>query len=871
MKKVVNVTSESSKSWLKYLPVLLPLLGVLLYFNTIGNVYNMDDELVTIGHKYTSKGLGALPDILANPYYSDAMGYKYGYRPLVHVSFAVEHQFFGENPHISHFINVLLYALCVYLFFRILKTWTGDKDLTMAVVATVIFVVHPVHTEVVASIKNRDEILALLLGLLAGISFFKQKGKPSISALLFASLSFAMALLAKKSMYPLTIVFPVVSMILYRRPIKDVLFYAAFIVVPGAVLVSEFNLMRIFVLLVFPVTVILAVYYAMSAIQKGWPYLKDKYIAKILDYRVAILTAPVLLAIGIWNNSLPIMLFTLVLLIFFAWKSPELGTPILILCFAWMGYIQSTDFVFGVIILAIIYLSLSKSLLGKDALKKWGVLVFVWAVYIYGDWQLGELEMGDSLMVVLFFIAYSLLRINRLWGIFLLSVFFVLAGIVLNIYYQIYVPILLLVVILYEGTRSKLPQSLPKYILVYALSVLFLVVFIYESVDSLYWTQTTVPTELSEGETEVSSMMSAAKKPLISLKEGRQLEFAENTLTAPHTLSETIGTGAITLGEYLRLMVFPWELSFYYGYAKIDTVNLANPWVWLSLLVHLGLLVLALWQITKRPFVSIGILWYLLSIGLFSNWVELVAGMVAERLAFTASVGFCILVAALIVWIKPSLDFKKPGWVEAGLLLICVVFSFRTIVRNADWKDRLTLMGRDIRHLDNSAQANNLYALNLMGAVFGREGNYTEEQKRNMMLLALTHFDRAVQIWPDFFNASYDKGRVALTLGDKQTAMAAFEHAVSIKRKEVFSDPYYQLDKLYFEFRMYDKLLKNAKAITRIEDNPEVYNRLAKGYYYVGKPDSSIYYLDMGLQRYPNDNSILQNKSEIMRHFPLVQ
>ena len=225
--------------WTRYAPYLLALFAFLAFANTIGGGYNMDDELVTRKHKYTSKGISGIKDIVTRPYYSDDMGYAYGYRPVVLVSYALEHQFFGEKPAVSHFFNVLLYAVTVMLFFRLLKSWTGEKGWPLAVTATLLFAVHPVHTEVVASLKNRDEILALLFGLLSGIALTKAPGKNTALHLVLGVCWFSIALLAKKSMYPLCIIYPLVWMFVSPLPLKKILLYAFPSVIMGALIVSE--------------------------------------------------------------------------------------------------------------------------------------------------------------------------------------------------------------------------------------------------------------------------------------------------------------------------------------------------------------------------------------------------------------------------------------------------------------------------------------------------------------------------------------------------------------------------------------------------------------------------------------------------------
>ena len=107
-----------NRSFERFYPLIVFLFACLLYVNTIPNDYNLDDELVTRDHRTTSKGISAIPEIIDSYYYEDDIGYKYGYRPVTHIFFAIEHEFLGENPHLSHVINVLLYAfLCLAIYY----------------------------------------------------------------------------------------------------------------------------------------------------------------------------------------------------------------------------------------------------------------------------------------------------------------------------------------------------------------------------------------------------------------------------------------------------------------------------------------------------------------------------------------------------------------------------------------------------------------------------------------------------------------------------------------------------------------------------------------------------------------------------------
>lgn len=145
---------RATNNQLRILYAVISVFSFSIYANSIFNNYNLDDELVTENHRLTKDGISAIPSILTEPYYKDKSGYSYEYRPVVLISFAVEHSLFGENPHISHFINVLLYSLLCVLLFYVLTLLLNSYSVILPFLITIIFSAHPIHTEIVASIKT---------------------------------------------------------------------------------------------------------------------------------------------------------------------------------------------------------------------------------------------------------------------------------------------------------------------------------------------------------------------------------------------------------------------------------------------------------------------------------------------------------------------------------------------------------------------------------------------------------------------------------------------------------------------------------------------------------------------------------------------
>lgn len=229
---IANSIIDSEKKVKKNIYYLIFIVSFMLYGNTIPNEFSMDDELVSLDHKIVSKGISGIPEIFATRYVQNDQQ-SYEYRPIVQVSFAIEHQFTEGNPHFSHFINIVLYALTGVLLFQLLSMMFLNFHWILPASITFFFLIHPIHSEVVASLKNRDEILSFLFTLLsirAVLFYFDfQKYKYLIYGILF----FILAILSKKSALPLVFTLPVILYFFRNLNLKKALLC---LIVPIAVL-----------------------------------------------------------------------------------------------------------------------------------------------------------------------------------------------------------------------------------------------------------------------------------------------------------------------------------------------------------------------------------------------------------------------------------------------------------------------------------------------------------------------------------------------------------------------------------------------------------------------------------------------------------
>lgn len=829
----------------------LAALAFILFANTISNDYNLDDELVTRNHPLTSRGMEAISDIFTSPYYSDAMGYAYGYRPIVHVSFALEHQLFGEDPHVSHFFNVLLFVFAVVGFFKLLVRWTGEKQLLVAFLATLFFVVHPIHTEVVASIKNRDEILAFLFVIYSALSMEKYLSKGKITSLIWIFVLFTLAMLSKKSAFPMAIFLPVAAVFLHAISWKKLSFVSLAFLIPAIPIAAEFGLERIGLISVVSIGAIVLAYYInqLNFKELNWKYL-------LMDYRLWGSVSVLFLFYGVWEDQLIFCFIALFVLVFGLRKKEKL----LVYLFVLEGVVVYSIFPEKEIVQFLFLISLFY--LFKCKLQNigiWALLLIITLIpYVSIMIDLQDFNELQFLFTCVFFVflLYWKWFISILFSLF--SFFFILYNSDFDFF-----PVYFLLVGLFVVINKNKPNLLFLPILLILVTSSFIGVFVTEK-NNVETVETTTQ-KVSLQEQTIVPTMNFKDKDELFLKEGRVLEVVENELVLPHSPSENIATGFSTLGEYLRLHVFPYELSFYYGFAKVKTMQLSNPWVWVSILAHFILLFLGLFNLKKRPLISLGIVWYFASILLFSNWVELVAGMVGERLGFLASAGFCLFIAATLFWIKPTFSIRKPKALELSVLLIFVLFSLKTGIRNGQWKTQLDLMASDMPHLQNSAQANNLYATNLVASTFNPDLQLSETEKRQRQKLALSHYSQALSIYPQFYNAAFDKGRLAELVQDTSLAILSYQQAIAMHKSNL-PDPFYNLCNLYLAKNDTKNFLKMARPLIVFDSlNVQAYNNLARGYFLNNKKDSAVVVLQKAIQKFPEDLDLKYNLEIVLK------
>ena len=551
--------------------IILALLVFLLYGNTLFNFYAIDDHLFT-NNPVLLKGFKAIPEIFVT-HYSNTEGDKfaYGYRPIVKSAFAIEYSIWGENPSLSHLVNILLYlAVCVLLLMLFKRIFKRFHPL-FPLLVTLLFAAHPVHTEVVASLKNRDELFSLIGSLTTTILLIKYIDTNRIKYLIISLITFLFAYLSKPTCIPFIAIIP---LILY--------------------------------------------------------FFTDIKFSKLIVITL------LLLAVALLARYLP----------------------------------------------------------------------------------------------------------------------------------QLYLP----------------PTFRPR-------------------------------------------------------------KYFENNIRF-EDLWTRITTGMYILLFYLKKLIYPYPLLYYYGYNMIPIVKLPDIRVVSSILFHGSVLVYAIFKLRKKSIYSFVILFYIISIAMFTNIVRPVMGIVAERFLLTPSVAFSILLGLVAFRVfknnpaNKSIPYKAIYKTVALVIIILIPYTTLTINRNRDWKDHYTLYSSDMKYLENSVKANILYAQKLIDIL--NKNLYQPNEKSKLINLTLKHYKQVLKLYPEYdviwnnlamFYSNYK--------GKHEEAILCLEKALDLRPKKIL---YHQnIARINNKLKRYDSALASLTRAFELDTlNFQSFHLLVEVYAEKNNFDSAI-------------------------------
>jgi tetratricopeptide (TPR) repeat protein len=202
---------------IKQLCLALAVISILVYGNTIRNGFVLDDVMVLKENTMVLKGFDGIGELMTTPH---MRGYLIipndMYRPLSLVMFAIEYQFFGEKAWVGHFFNILWFAGCVVMLFLFFDKLFERRKIVIAFIGALVFAVHPIHTEVVANIKSRDELMCFFFAFWSLNVFMNYMKEGKMLQLVSGIVLFFLSFLSKETVVAFLGIIPLIFFFYYN-------------------------------------------------------------------------------------------------------------------------------------------------------------------------------------------------------------------------------------------------------------------------------------------------------------------------------------------------------------------------------------------------------------------------------------------------------------------------------------------------------------------------------------------------------------------------------------------------------------------------------------------------------------------------------
>ncbi|XP_030069609.1 protein O-mannosyl-transferase TMTC3 isoform X2 [Microcaecilia unicolor] len=154
---------------------LIVIVVVACYWNSLSCGFVFDDVSAILDNKDLHPST-PLVNLFQNDFWGTPMSEERShksYRPLTVLTFRLNYLFSELNAVFYHLLNLILHSLVCVVFLKVCKLFLDSES---SLVASLLFAVHPIHTEAVTGVVGRAELLSSIFFLAAFLSYTKSKG-----------------------------------------------------------------------------------------------------------------------------------------------------------------------------------------------------------------------------------------------------------------------------------------------------------------------------------------------------------------------------------------------------------------------------------------------------------------------------------------------------------------------------------------------------------------------------------------------------------------------------------------------------------------------------------------------------------------------
>ena len=340
-----------------------------------------------------------------------------------------------------------------------------------------------------------------------------------------------------------------------------------------------------------------------------------------------------------------------------------------------------------------------------------------------------------------------------------------------------------------------------------------------------------------------------------------------------------ISNAMVSYVAYMGKMFWPARLAIFYPYPDSYAV-----WKMLAAAaLLLGIFILVIIQIRRRPYLAVGWLWYFGTLVPVIGLVQVGNQALADRYTYVPLIGLFIMIA----WGGAEIVGRwrlKPVFVAlaAGSLLAALMVTSR--IQVGHWANDITLYSHALKTTEENAKVHNNLAVALMD-----RGRYDEalyhmtavvnldpgnpisinnlgclQMRQGLYEEAMRNFGRALDLYPSYWKPHQNLATALMRTGKTDEAIAHYQLALDLSpdNSEILND---LANAMVGQGRTSEALSFYSKALHLAPDDPEIHNNFGVAMIHMGRYENAIKHFRMALQLNPGYADARQNLNKALK------
>jgi hypothetical protein len=309
--------------------------------------------------------------------------------------------------------------------------------------------------------------------------------------------------------------------------------------------------------------------------------------------------------------------------------------------------------------------------------------------------------------------------------------------------------------------------------------------------------------------------------------------FTENPLALAFTLSNRITAGINTVYFYFTKFTYTSSSKYYYGFNYYDILS-TNTVSFIGGIIIITSFVFALIYsvIKKETIITISIIGIISTILYALNFLQPVAGIIADRYLFIANLFFCLLAVYSITKLFQYLKIQKYS--NTIIIVIVLIFSIVSFIRVNAWRNFKTLINTDAPELSNSYEA-----MRIAASAYFDEYKITEDTSD--LNQAIFYAEKGNAVYPKNILLHLLTGQFYFKKNEYRNAIPNFiiahQNDTSLSESLV-----YLADTYYASKNLDSSLFYYQKAFIHDSKNAELINNISTIYFEKGEKEKCLQY-----------------------------